>query len=100
MEEVEYFGRPKWVMSRFRPPREGEPIRSITQTDAGTLRVHLWLAPGGRRVRQALIVGDFFTVPVRLIHDLEAALVGVVAEPGALRSAVASFFSSTPGEIV
>jgi hypothetical protein len=67
-EEVDYFDSPRWVMSRSRPQREGAPIRSITQTDAGTLRVHLWLAPGGRRVRQALIVGDFFTTPLRLIH--------------------------------
>ncbi len=100
VEQVNYFDSPKWVMSRSRPQSEGEPIRSITQTDAGTLRVHLWLAPGGRRVRQALIVGDFFTVPARLIQDLEAALVSVLAEPGALRRAVESFFNSTPGEIV
>ena len=99
-EEIDYFAGTKWVMSRSRPPREGEPIRSITQTDAGTLRVHLWMAPGGRRVRQALIVGDFFARPDRLIYDLEAALVGVVAKPDALRHAVESFFSSTSGEII
>jgi lipoate---protein ligase len=99
-EEADYFESPGWVMSRSRPQHEGAPIRSITQTDAGTLRVHLWLAPGGRRVRQALIVGDVFTVPARLVHDLEAALVGVLAEPDALRGAVDSFFNSTQGEIV
>ncbi len=99
-EDIDYFTGTKWVMSRSRPLREGEPIRSITQTDAGTLRVHLWMAPGGRRVRQALIVGDFFARPGRLIYDLEAALVGVVAKPDGLRQAVESFFSSTSGEII
>ncbi|MDQ7783866.1 MAG: DUF116 domain-containing protein, partial [Desulfomonilaceae bacterium] len=88
------------VMSRSRPSSEGEPIRSITQTDAGTMRVHLWLAPGGRRIRQALIVGDFFTVPGRLIYDLEASLVGIPAERSRLTEAVTSFFHTYDGEVL
>jgi lipoate---protein ligase len=99
-EEIDYFESPKWIMSRSRPANEGEPIRSITQTDAGTLRVHLWVAPGGRRVRQALISGDFFTVPRRFVHDLEAALVGVSMDAGALEAAVLAFAQSADGEIV
>jgi lipoate-protein ligase A len=99
-EEIGFFQGTDWIRSRSRPTREGEPIRSITQTSAGTLRVHLWLAPGGRRVRQALIAGDFFTVPGRLVHDLEAALVGVRAEKGALKSAVISFFDDYDGEVL
>jgi lipoate---protein ligase len=98
-EETAYFESPAWVMSRSRPPREGEPIRSICQTEAGTLRVHLWLAPGGKRVRQALISGDFFAVPGRIVHDLEAALVGVSAERNALKDCVISFFRQSNGEI-
>lgn len=99
-EEIDYFESPKWIMSRSRPANEGEPIRSITQTDAGTLRVHLWVAPGGRRVRQALIAGDFFTVPRRFVHDLEAALVGVSMDAKALEAAVLAFTQSAEGEIV
>ena len=99
-DEIDYFKSSTWIMSRSRPPHEGEPVRSITQTEAGTLRVHLWMAPGGRRVRQALIAGDFFTVPARLIQDLEASLVGIAAEPNSLRSAVKSFFGSTSGHII
>lgn len=98
--EIGYFESPGWVSSRSRPSAEGGPVRSITQTDAGTLRVHLWLAPGGRRVRQALISGDFFAVPVRLIHDLEAALVGMPAEKVALQTAVSSFLRSYEGKIL
>lgn len=99
-EEVDYFKSPRWIMSRSRPSSEGEPLRSITQTDAGTMRVHLWLAPGGRRIRQALIVGDFFTIPGRLVHDLEASLVGVPVERGRLTDAVRTFFTNNPGEIL
>jgi lipoate-protein ligase A len=99
-EETDYFLSEQWIMSRSRPPSEGEPLRSITQTEAGTMRVHLWLAPGGRRVRQALIVGDFFTVPTRLVHDLEAALVGVPASVDSLKSAVSAFFQRYEGQIL
>ena len=99
-QEIAFFESPKWVLSRSRPHREGEPVRSIAQTEAGTLRVHLWVAPGGRRIRQALISGDFFAVPSRLVHDLEAVLVGVHAEGGALRTAVARFFQSYAGNML
>lgn len=99
-EEISYFESTEWIEARSRPPSEGEPIRSLVQADAGTMRVLLWAAPGGRRVRQALIVGDFFTVPGRLIHDLEAALAGVVLERHALERAVLSFFNSYDGHIL
>jgi lipoate---protein ligase len=98
-EEIAYFESREWVMSRSRPPHEGEPIRSICQTEAGTLRVHLWLAPGGKRVRQALISGDFFAVPGRIVNDLEAALVGASVQRNALRDCVTSFFQKCDGEI-
>ncbi len=99
-EELPYFRGPKWVRSRSRPASEGEPIRSIFQTKAGTLRVHLWVAPGGRRVRQALIVGDFFTIPGRLVHDLEASLVGAAVERTALKKAVLDFFDRYEGSVL
>jgi len=99
-EEVGYFQSTAWITARSRPKDEGEPIRSITQTEAGTLRVHLWLAPGGRRIRQALIAGDFFAVPSRLVHDLEAALVGIRAEKKELEAAVGSFFGQYSGRII
>jgi lipoate---protein ligase len=99
-EELPYFKSPKWVRSRSRPASEGEPIRSIFQTRAGTLRVHLWVAPGGKRVRQALIVGDFFTTPGRLVHDLEACLVGAPIERTALKKVVLDFFSRYDGSVL
>lgn len=100
LEELPYFNSPQWIQGRSRPSGEGEPVRAVTQTDAGTLRVHLWPSPGGRRVRQALIAGDFFTVPGRLIHDLEAALIGVKMEKNRLVEAVEAFFMRTDGEIL
>ncbi|MBI5569924.1 MAG: DUF116 domain-containing protein [Desulfomonile tiedjei] len=99
-KEVAFFESPDWILARSRPRREGEPVRSIAQTEAGTLRIHLWVAPGGRRVRQALISGDFFAIPSRLVHDLEAALVGVPAEEKPLRDAVMRFFLANEGRLL
>ena len=99
-QEMPYFRSSQWVMSRSRPSREGEPIRSIMQTEAGTMRVHLWLAPGGRMIRQALVSGDFFAIPGRLVHDLEAALVGVSAETDRVQDTVLSFLERYDGEIL
>ncbi len=99
-QETKFHESPEWIMARSRPAHEGEPARSITQTEAGTLRVHLWPAPGGRRVRQALIAGDFFSVPRRLVHDLEAALIGLPMAKEPLQQAVRSFFNGYDGQVL
>jgi lipoate---protein ligase len=99
-EELPYFQSSQWIMSRSRPRWEGDPIRAIMQTEAGTMRVHLWLGPGGRHIRQALISGDFFAIPGRLVHDLEAALVGVPAQAERIRDAVISFLDRYDGEVM
>ncbi len=98
--DLAYFQGQDWIMSRSSPRFESQPLRSITQTDAGTLRVHLWPAAGGRRVRQALICGDFFTLPGRLINDLESALVGARIEKAALKDTVTSFLRDYGGEVI
>lgn len=99
-EELPYFSSSKWIAGRSRPEDDSEPVRSITQTDGGTLRVHLWPSTGGKRIRQALIAGDFFTIPGRLIHDLEAALIGARMDQGALRETVETFFANSEGEVL
>lgn len=99
-EERRYFASSQWITGRSRPASEGQPLRSIVQTAAGTMRVHLWPASGGKRVRQALIAGDFFTVPARLIHDMEAALIGTPLERARLKEAVMEFLASTEGAIL
>ncbi len=99
-DEIGFYRDRKWIHCRSLPSIESDPIRSIIQTPGGSLRVHLWLEPRGNRIRQALIVGDFFTVPGRLINDLEAALVGVKADYQALSRAVGTFLDSSQGQIL
>lgn len=98
-DELGFYSSSDWVYSRSRPKFEGDPIRSITQTQGGAIRAHLWLGPGGKRVRQALITGDFFAIPQRLCFDLEAWLVGAPVTGTALTERVLSFFDSCDGQI-
>jgi lipoate-protein ligase A len=59
----------------------------------GTVRAYLRLeGPGGSRVREALVTGDFFVTPPRTIFDLEASLRGVAVDE--IADTVARFFSS------
>ncbi len=75
-------------------------LRSITQLPGGTMTVNLWLDRAGRLVQRALITGDFFSRPQRLVMDLEAALMGLKAEPAGLERAVAGFLKRCGGELV
>lgn len=98
-EELQFYSSSDWIYSRTRPKDEGDSLRSISQGEGGSLRVRLWLAPGGSRIRQALITGDFFSVPQRLCFDLEAYLVGVHLERDVIKYRVRSFFNSYDGQI-
>jgi lipoate-protein ligase A len=99
-ERLPYFQSEEWL--RLKEADSGKPawLKEILQTDNGTLWVNLWLDLRGRLVQKALINGDFFTRPQRLILDLEAALMGKKAQPGVLHRAVMDFFAQAGGELV
>ena len=62
-------------------PAAGASVRSASaQTPGGAITVHLRME-GARQahIREALVTGDFFVTPPRVVMDLEAALRGVEA---------------------
>lgn len=64
-------------------------------TPGGNIRVDIRLeGPGLRRIREALITGDFFVTPPRAIFDLEAALRGASVENAG--AVVDGFFVRSP----
>lgn len=76
-------------------PGAGEDVLSASRTGAGgTIQAFVRLGGARRdRVREALITGDFFVTPPRVIFDLEASLRDLpVAEVGA---AIERFFAQT-----
>ena len=74
-------------------PRAGDDVRCGTHTSpGGTITAYLRLE-GARddRIREALVTGDFFVTPPRVVLDLEAALRGVRIEDAG--AAVEAFFA-------
>ena len=98
--ESSYYRSDAWINSKSRPGHESDPARSIRQTTGGTFRTHLWLSPGGKRIQQALIAGDFFTIPARLSRDLEARLVGLKPDPQIIYKEVMNFFETYDGKVL
>lgn len=98
-ERLPFYQSDEWVFGRAKG-KGPSWLRSITQFPGGTMTVNLWLDRAGRLVQRALITGDFFSRPQRLVMDLEAALMGVRAEPAALERAVSDFLGGRDGELV
>ena len=72
----------------------GEGVLEASHTSAGgtvSAFVRLEGRGGARRVREALLTGDFFVTPPRIVLDLEAGLRGVPA--GEVGMAVEGFFA-------
>jgi lipoate-protein ligase A len=81
-------------------PRGAGVLEASRTGPGGTVAAYLRLEGegGARRIREALITGDFFVTPPRLIYDLEAALRGVtVAEAG---TAVDHFFAARKPDLL
>ncbi len=96
-----YFQSDEWIhLKRGSGPGRPAWLRSILQTDEGNLRVVLWLDARALRVQKALITGDFFSRPQRLVFDLEAALMGQKAKPEVLHATVLDFLARSGGELL
>lgn len=81
--------------------QEGADVATGSASGAGgsvTAFIRTEGPAGAPRIREALITGDFFVTPARLIMDLEAALRGVgVAEAG---QAVEAFFAAARPDMI
>ncbi|MDX1381113.1 MAG: hypothetical protein R3233_08325, partial [Xanthomonadales bacterium] len=65
----------------------------------GTVTAYLRLeGPAQNRLRSALITGDFFVTPPRVIYDLESSLRGVYLDD--LEAAVRGFFEQADIEVL
>ena len=66
------------------PPADDALVSASLTGRGGTVRADIRLeGPHRDRIREALITGDFFVTPPRVVFDLEASLRGLnVAEAG------------------
>ncbi|MDT8318972.1 MAG: lipoate--protein ligase family protein [Xanthomonadales bacterium] len=93
-EEV---GSDEFVAEIGVPPSARGDLRGSHSGPGGTITSYLRLeGPAQNRVRAALITGDFFITPPRVVYDLESRLRGVYLDD--LASTVRAFFDDSPVE--
>jgi lipoate-protein ligase A len=88
----EEIGTDAYVTMLDAPPVSDALVSASLTGRGGTVRADIRLeGPHRDRIREALITGDFFVTPPRLVFDLEASLRGVfVADAG---QSIESFFA-------
>jgi lipoate-protein ligase A len=86
-----FFASKDWI-HQVRAPDSQEVLRSLYKAPGGLLRVALIVDVAMKRIKTAIITGDFFAYPRRAILDLEAALKDAPAEATALGEIVEDFF--------
>jgi lipoate-protein ligase A len=89
----EEIGTEEFVREIDEPPAARGDLAGLHTSPGGTITTYLRLeGPAQNRVRAALITGDFFVTPPRVIYDLESSLRGVYLDE--LGEAVGKFFNT------
>jgi len=95
----ETIGTEEFVRMLDAPAEEAQLVSATLVRRGGALRADIRReGPGGSRIREALLTGDFFLSPPRAALDLEASLRGVAAAEAP--AAVEAFFARTSCELV
>lgn len=97
-EKQGYFASDEWI-EQVQTPDNQDVLRSIYKAKGGLLRVALIVDVRMRRIKTAIITGDFFAYPRRTVLDLEAALKDVPADKDAVADVVERFFGRGTGII-
>ena len=89
----------EWVYGVRRPVEARQELRSVHKGPGGLIRTSLVADLPNKRIQAALITGDFFIFPNRLIYDLEAVLKDAPLEMDKLEKIILKFFDSTEHEM-
>jgi lipoate-protein ligase A len=74
----EEIGTEEFVRQIEEPPAARGDLAGVCSGPGGSIKTYLRLeGPAQNRIRAALVTGDFFVTPPRLIYDLESRLRGV-----------------------
>jgi lipoate-protein ligase A len=95
----EEIGTDDFVNEVDEPPAARGDLSGSHVSPGGTITSYLRLeGPAQNRIRAALITGDFFVTPPRIIYDLESRLRGVYIEE--LPKVVREFFGRAEAEVL
>lgn len=95
-DELPYYDSDQWVQRRRLSGEASQVLRS----QSGRMTTALFTDAEGKKINQALITGDFFCRPQRLIMDVEGILRGAPLKPVALRRTLEDYLNSADHEIV
>lgn len=107
-EKLPRFRSDAWTDGLRRTLGDRRELRALYKAPGGLIRASLVVDVPARRIRMALLTGDFFAYPRQAIFDLEARLKGAPADAEALEGIVSGFFVErevripgvTPGDFV
>ena len=95
----EEIGTEEFVSEIDEPPAARGDLSGLHTSPGGTITTYLRLeGPAQNRVRAALITGDFFITPPRIIYDLESRLRGVYLDD--LTGVIQTFFAESQVEVL
>ncbi|MBU0514662.1 MAG: DUF116 domain-containing protein [Proteobacteria bacterium] len=94
--ELPHYRSRQWVR---RKEIKGDTT-GLLRAQAGGAQVALWADLNTKRIKDAVITGDFFARPQRLVMDLETALRGASLKPRLLERRVDNFLRAADGELV
>ena len=98
-ERLPFFESEEWIYGPRRMLNHSRELRALYKSPGGLIRVALVVDEDGRRIRSALITGDFFAYPKRAIYDLEAALKNAPANMPAIERIVREFWRNKEVQI-
>ncbi|HHW07198.1 MAG TPA: lipoate--protein ligase family protein [Clostridia bacterium] len=98
-ERLPYFASRDWIDRVHKKESQRKSVSAIYKGEGGLIRTSLVVDVPGNRIKSALITGDFFAYPGRIIMDLEAALKDCRAEAAVIRDVVRQCFSGGNAQI-
>lgn len=87
------FSSTSWVDRRSPVSQRRSFIKALHKAEGGLIRLLLDLDPARKRIRSALISGDFFAFPARAVYDLESLFKDVPARMEEVERLLGEFFS-------
>ncbi|MGM0477208.1 MAG: lipoyl protein ligase domain-containing protein [Pseudomonadota bacterium] len=97
-EALDEIDSDEWVYQIDHGADAAPTVESITRSDGGTMRAHVWVDRNRGMIKQVMLTGDFFVNPKRMVLDLEGALKETPLAK--LRESVNAFFDEYPVEML
>lgn len=91
--KLPYFRSQEWIYGLRRPLSDRQELRALHKSAGGLVRVSLVVDRRARRIKMALLTGDFFAYPKRAVFDLEARLKDAPADEDSVRRIIEGFFT-------